>query len=458
MLLSGGPGLFVDGRLFKPMGYVNGEAGFLLILFWCLAAEAERRRRPALRGAATALAVMTAELLVLTQSRAIVPALLFSALLVLVVAPGRVARGSLLLVMSAAVAAALPTLLDVYASRSGTAGRVDARDRADGRDRCAGHRRAGGGGPGPGRRCCGSTSPMRGRAAFWPVFLVSVPLVAVVAGLSLAHDPEGWASRQYHAFVSNRELSGELNNRFVDVGGFRYDLWRVAVREWRGAPVEGLGAGNYDTRYYVLRRNPQYVRQPHSIELQALAELGLAGALGMLAVFGGIAWAGLSAAVRRRDFLILAALGGTTVWLLHTSVDWVYNLPGVTGVAILLAAVLLRDWTGDFPPVSGGRRVTAARVATAVVAVAVVAVTASTAAAVPGVAPLRAGQVQPRPQPRSRGVRGAPGQEPESGRSRHVLRGGLGPGPPPSLLRGAGRPPGRGGTGAQQLRHVGAPR
>ncbi len=35
------------------------------------------------------------------------------------------------------------------------------------------------------------------------------------------------------------------------------------------------------------------------------------------------------------------ALGGTfAVWLLHTSVDWVYNMPGLTGMALLSAAGL----------------------------------------------------------------------------------------------------------------------
>jgi O-antigen ligase len=132
--------------------------------------------------------------------------------------------------------------------------------------------------------------------------------------------------------------------RFTDASGFRYDLWRVAVREFRSHPIGGLGAGNYDVEYYRLRDNPEYLLQPHSLELQMAAELGVGGVLALLLFCGAI----VSSAFARRgtlaseDRLIkLAALGMFAAWLAHTSVDWLYDIPGLTGMAIVAAALLV---------------------------------------------------------------------------------------------------------------------
>ena len=45
-----------------------------------------------------------------------------------------------------------------------------------------------------------------------------------------------------------------------------------------------MGAGNYQPGYYLHRRTTEEIQQPHSLELQTLAELGLVGAL-LLAAF-----------------------------------------------------------------------------------------------------------------------------------------------------------------------------
>jgi O-antigen ligase len=130
----------------------------------------------------------------------------------------------------------------------------------------------------------------------------------------------------------------------VDAGGYRYDLWRVAVKEFRRHPLVGVGAGNYDAEYYRLRKNPEYVMEPHSLELQIAAELGIAGLGALLLFCGGV----LFAAFKRRgtlaseDRLIKVAAAGVFVsWLVATSVDWLYDIPGLAGMAIAAAALLV---------------------------------------------------------------------------------------------------------------------
>jgi tetratricopeptide (TPR) repeat protein len=40
----------------------------------------------------------------------------------------------------------------------------------------------------------------------------------------------------------------------------------------------------------------------------------------------------------------VAAGGAFVAWLAHTSVDWLHNIPGVTGVALCAAAALVAPW------------------------------------------------------------------------------------------------------------------
>ena len=107
---------------------------------------------------------------------------------------------------------------------------------------------------------------------------------------------------QYEAFV--RLSPGSGSSRLFSGAGNRYDYWRVALLEFRSAPVDGVGAGNYDTGYYLHRRTTEAITQPHSLELQTLAELGLVGGL-LLAAFLAAVVLGLCRTARaaRHDLL-----------------------------------------------------------------------------------------------------------------------------------------------------------
>src|SRR5436190_829643 len=119
LILGDGPGLFQAGRLFDPLGYVNGEAGVLLMGLWPLVAIAERRR-PVISPVAVSGATLIAGVMVLSQARGIALAGAVSSVIILLVVPGRVTRLWVLLVILAGVAVALGPLLDVY--RGGAAG------------------------------------------------------------------------------------------------------------------------------------------------------------------------------------------------------------------------------------------------------------------------------------------------------------------------------------------------
>ena len=177
---------------------------------------------------------------------------------------------------------------------------------------------------------------------------------------------------QYDAFV--HLSTGAGGTRLFSGAGNRYDYWRVAVLEFRSAPVGGVGAGNYDPGYYLHRRTTEAITQPHSLELQTLAELGIVGGLFLAAFLGAVAL-GLRRTARaaRHDLLgrrIAVAAGGTfTVWLVQTSVDWMFLIPGLTAIA-LASAVALVSGPESRREALVGRARTAAILVAAVVAVA----------------------------------------------------------------------------------------
>jgi hypothetical protein len=372
LLAGSGPHLFIEYRLDQPVGYINGEAGLLLMGAWAVLAAAERDHRAVVRAGAMGVAVLFVDLMVLTQSRAVIPALIGSVALLLAALPGRIRRACMLLCVGAGAAVALPWLLDVYAGHD--ASHPEALPSV-GVTRAAGLA----GVVGALLAATAWTAATSPRAVAWARGsrrAITVALVAVAAGLAGAGvvavgDPIHELRTRWDTFHSLK-VDRTASQRFTDAGGHRYDLWRIAVRELRDHPLRGVGAGNYVTDYYRLRKTPDFVRQPHSLELQVLAELGLPGALA-LAVFVG---AVLTAALRRRSSLDLrlriAAGGMFVVWLVHTSVDWLYNLPGLTGLALLAAAVLLaRPVRAESSPrweVPGRLAVTGALVALALLA------------------------------------------------------------------------------------------
>ena len=341
---GGGAGAFLQGRLDSPIGYVNGTAGLLVMGLWPLVALAESDARRSVRALGLAGAAAIAATAVTTQSRAIVPALLLATVLVLAAAPQRTRRGINLLLIALSVGASLHWTLGVYSSTGPTQQNAIPADVL----RSAGIAILLACALAFVLKLAASTIAARLPEARRELalrrlgqLLLAATLTGALVVIAAGH---GTIARQWDDFT---QLKAEqtVSNRFLSAGGFRYDLWRIAVDEFRAHPFGGVGAGSYDADYYRLRRNPQSVTQPHSLELQMAAELGIVGLLSLLVFCGAILAAGLT---RRRETLAagdrmirVAALGMFTAWLGATSVDWLYDIPGLAGMAILAAAMLV---------------------------------------------------------------------------------------------------------------------
>ncbi len=339
--------LFVAGRLDAPLGYINGQAAAHLLGFWCLVAVAEQRRSPVVAALGAAGATLVAALLLLAQSRGATIALVASAAVVLAVVPGRTRRACVLLLAAAGVAVASPVLLDVWTA--GRAGDVPG-DVAQAAARAAALAAVAAGAVWAlAALLAGRLGARRSQARTAAAALLAVAVVAG-AGVAVAeHAAIGREiDRQYSAFTQTGAGAGAAGaTRLASGSGNRYDYWRVAVAVWRDHPVAGVGAGNYEQEYFLLRRTTEDVRQPHSLQLQVLSELGLVGLvpLGALLLALGLGAAGLARAARTSAaaaFQAVAAIGCVVAWLVQTSVDWLHLLPGVTGVALAGAVVLVR--------------------------------------------------------------------------------------------------------------------
>jgi UDP-GlcNAc:undecaprenyl-phosphate GlcNAc-1-phosphate transferase len=346
MLAGTGAELFLTKRLNEPLGYVNGQASYFLIGIWPLVAVAERAR-PWLAGAAAGAATLLASLLLLSETRAIVPAIVLSAIVLLALVPGRARRGWVLVVVVGTVVAISSPLLHVFNQASPSVTDASARDAAVAilvgaavaglvwavvatlTARAAPH-----------------AGPMSRRVP--GVVLVLLVVAAIAGGLAAVDDPGHELSSQWDAFTK-LQSTGADTSRFLSGGGNRYDYWRIAADEFDGEPLRGVGAGSYQFGYFKERRTAEDIRQPHSIEMQALAELGIVGG-GLVLLFIGGVLVGLvrrASAARRSPAeagITVAAGGIFVVWLVHTSVDWIHLIPGVTGAALAAAAVLLSPW------------------------------------------------------------------------------------------------------------------
>lgn len=128
----------------------------------------------------------------------------------------------------------------------------------------------------------------------------------------------------YQRFQSPAPDTRNVSRLATISGHGRTELWRSALREGAHRPLAGGGAGSWQRTSHARTTNP------HSLELQTFAELGVLG----LAALGVFLWDVLR---RRRPEAALAAFAA---WAVAAAVDWDWQLPAVTGAAVICAGAL----------------------------------------------------------------------------------------------------------------------
>ncbi len=370
-------GLFYTNRLGYPVSAPNHAAALLLVTFWPLMwlAAGPEERAP-VRGIALGLATGLLGLSFMTQSRGAVWTLAITLIFMFVISPARLRTLFYLLVPALLMAYVFPRLNRYWLEGPDAVGGALAVRTL---------------------LAAALTAALIGMilallekwvrvSRLMKVIFGTVVLVAAVGGLvygsiTLTHDAGGpikWTSQTWRQFTGQApETATESHTRFALLSSSgRVGIWKVAVQELEGSPVLGVGADNFVFQYDRLRSAETYKpRQAHSFELQVLGETGIVGGVfafgGILLILGGMLWPRCIAGwrgmkqtwLRRRQRAggvqatethprtdsrwgssslaygwDMALLAGAAYWLIHTSVDWLWQMAGVSIPAVLLAA------------------------------------------------------------------------------------------------------------------------
>ena len=185
-------------------------------------------------------------------------------------------------------------------------------------------------------------------------------LVALGVGFLAFGHPGTRISRTWDNFTMNKKAAPETIHIVGGVGTSRYDVWRIALLQFKAHPIGGVGADNYLVGYLRERRTIETSRYPQSIELRSLSETGLVGA----ALFLGFLTTALRRAIvasRRQPgpTAALACLTGSGYWMFHASFDWLWEFPALAAPALALlglaAGSLARGVPGRRRPLRAGR-------------------------------------------------------------------------------------------------------
>ena len=333
---------FFEGRLAEPVGYVNANVALWGSGLWACAVLAGRREVLwPLRGVFLGTGALLAGLALMGQSRGFVVALPVSALLALVLVPGRGRTLATLLLLAAGAAAFSGPALEVYdgyrpgedlSSQAADAGQaillVAAVLGLLGAGIAFLDRRV---------ALAERTARRIDRAAL--AGAAAVGLAAFVALTVAVGNPFSKASDFWNEFKQGGVSPAAGEARLTGTAATdRYDFWRVGANMFADRPLGGYGADNFQQEYFVRGKGDQRPRYPHSLEIRVLAGTGAIGALllGACLVAG---FAALAPALRRRGLAASSAGGGGLVcayWLAHGSLDWLWEFPALGGSAFAL--------------------------------------------------------------------------------------------------------------------------
>ena len=172
------------------------------------------------------------------------------------------------------------------------------------------------------RRC---TCPRTRRAITLAVIVVGLALAIVVGNQE--------SSRQSQSLSSG-------TSRLVTLRSNRYAYWRVALRAFGDEPLRGVGAGGWSVYWLRDRTVFEAAQDAHSLPLQTAAELGVVGLALLAAFLAGVALAAVRA-MRVEPVLAAGPVAGVVVYIAHAPLDWDWQMPALTLVAMVLAGALL---------------------------------------------------------------------------------------------------------------------
>ncbi len=168
--------------------------------------------------------------------------------------------------------------------------------------------------------------------------------IALLTGIALA-DPMG-RFEEFRAPPPGLELPGSVAASEDVSSSGRWQFWTEALDAWGSAPVAGIGAGAYEDYWAQHGTIAVFVRNPHSLPLQELAEQGLVGLMLLLGVAVAVAlaaWRWLASRPAGPAGALIAVVAATAASAL---IDWTWQIPAATAPALVAAGLLTASAPG----------------------------------------------------------------------------------------------------------------
>ena len=172
--------------------------------------------------------------------------------------------------------------------------------------------------------------------------LVLVLVIAVAAGVP------GQLAHQWDVFKQTGVTGatpGNVYSRLGTVAGsHRYQYWRTAIAAFDSKPLTGIGPGTFEFYWAQHGSISEFIINAHSLYLETLADSGLVG----IVLLGTFVLVLLGASITRTlrapppgRASLAAATASLIAFFAAAGYDWVWQLPAVPVVAMLLGAAVI---------------------------------------------------------------------------------------------------------------------
>ncbi|MBE0429903.1 MAG: O-antigen ligase family protein [Thermoleophilia bacterium] len=174
-------------------------------------------------------------------------------------------------------------------------------------------------------------------------------LVLAVLGFTFTGDrggPVAFTRSQVTGLGETEQAVDRPSDRLLSLKSERVQEYGVSLKSFREAPLTGTGAGTWNTAWLKHRPWNIQVKDGHSWLFETMAELGLVGTLLLVAfmsMFFAVSIRDLRFLGRGRDRELYGAFFAVSaMFLLHSLIDWDWEMPVITLAFFMFAGGLLR--------------------------------------------------------------------------------------------------------------------